>query len=164
MVRFPLAKGTASAAPVICFEDVFPGVAREHAALGVDFLLEFTNDGWFGEGAGQWQHLAAALFRAVENGTPVVRCTNNGITCWVDANGRIREIFGEDAGRYYASGSQIVKVQLGAGEWPTFYRKYGDLFGSFCWVIAGLFTFRKVRETRSNAGNDPSFTDSPVVV
>ena len=47
-----------------------------------DFLLNLTNNGWFGESAAQWQHATSALFRAVENGVPLVRCTNNGLTKW----------------------------------------------------------------------------------
>jgi len=58
---------------LICFEDVFPDLVRRHAADGVDFLLNLTNNGWFGESAAQWQQAACAVFRAVENGLPLIR-------------------------------------------------------------------------------------------
>src|SRR5438128_10831173 len=72
---------------LICFEDNFPHLVREYADDDTDFLVNLTNNGWFGESAAQWQHAANAAFRAVENGLPLVRCTNNGLTCWVDAQG-----------------------------------------------------------------------------
>ena len=88
---------------LICFEDVFPELAREYVQDDTDFLVNLTNDGWFGEGAAQWQQAAAAVFRAVENGVPLVRCCNNGLTCWADATGRLREIFKDQTGSVYGS-------------------------------------------------------------
>ena len=73
---------------LICFEDVFPHITREHVKDDTDFLLNLTNNGWFGESAAQWQHAANAVFRAIENGLPLVRCSNNGLTCWVDRQAR----------------------------------------------------------------------------
>src|SRR5262249_25713520 len=70
---------------LICFEDIFPHFTRAYVEEDTDFLLNLTNNGWFGESAAQWQHAANAVFRAVENGLPLVRCANNGLTCWVDA-------------------------------------------------------------------------------
>ena len=58
----------------ICFEDCFPHEVREHVDEDTDFILNLTNDGWFGESVVQWQHAVTALFRAVENGVPLVRC------------------------------------------------------------------------------------------
>ena len=85
-------------ATLICFEDVFPHLAREYADRDTDFLVNLTNDGWFGESAEQWQHAAGAVFRAIENGVALARCCNNGITCWVDSHGRIRRVFRDAAG------------------------------------------------------------------
>ena len=62
-------------ATLICFEDMFPFLARESADDDTDFLVNLTNNGWFGESAAQWQHAAGALFRAVENGLPLIRCS-----------------------------------------------------------------------------------------
>ena len=70
--------------PLICFEDMFPHLARQAVRDDTDFLVNLTNDGWFGDSAEQWQHMASAVFRAVENGVPLVRCCNNGVTCWID--------------------------------------------------------------------------------
>ena len=84
-VSFPLPGLRAKTSVLICFEDIFPHLVREHVDDDTDFLVNLTNNGWFGESAAQWQHAANAVFRAVENGLPLVRCANNGLTCWVDA-------------------------------------------------------------------------------
>ena len=128
-----------SAAPLICFEDVFASVARKAAADAPDFLVNLTNDGWFGDSAEQWQHLANAVFRAVENGVPLVRCANNGITGWIDEHGQVRQIFRDAAGSAYGNGALVMEIpQRTAAEKPapTFYRRHGDWFGASC---AGIF-------------------------
>jgi apolipoprotein N-acyltransferase len=134
--------------PLICFEDVFPGTARAAAAGGPDLLVNLTNDGWFGESAEQWQHLANAVFRAVENGLPLVRCANNGVTGWIDAHGRVREIFRTSTGSEYGPGALTVEIPLPAAtekSAPTFYQRHGDWFGWGCaaWVLAALIARRK---------------------
>ena len=111
---------------LICFEDMFPHLAREYADDDTDFLVNLTNNGWFGESAAQWQHAAGALFRAVENGLPLIRCSNNGLTGWVDAHGRLRQVFRDDRGTIYGPGFLTAEIPLlGAGERraPTFYHR-----------------------------------------
>ena len=123
-------------APLICFEDVFPSTTRAAAATGPDLLVNLTNDGWFGESAEQWQHLANAVFRAVENGVPLVRCSNNGITGWIDAHGRLRQIFRTPAGSEYGAGAITLEIPLPAQKSaPTFYQRHGDWFGWSCAII-----------------------------
>ena len=123
-------------APLICFEDVFPSTTRAAASTGADLLINLTNDGWFGESAEQWQHLANAVFRAVENGVPLVRCSNNGITGWIDAHGRLRQIFRTPAGSEYGAGVITLEIPLPAQKSaPTFYQRHGDWFG---WSCAGI--------------------------
>ena len=124
---------------LICFEDVFPHLAREYADADTDFLVNLTNDGWFGEGAEQWQHAAAAVFRAVENGLPLLRCCNNGLTCWVDARGSVQQIFRAETGGVYGAGFVTWKIPLlapGEKRAPTFYNLHGDWFGWACVALA----------------------------
>ena len=61
---------------------------RKSVEPETDFLVNITNDGWFGEGSAQLQQAAGATFRTVENGVPLIRCANTGMTCWIDAHGR----------------------------------------------------------------------------
>jgi apolipoprotein N-acyltransferase len=134
-------------ATLICFEDVFPEVAREYAQDDTDFLVNLTNDGWFGEGAAQWQQTAAAVFRAVENGLPLVRSSNNGLTCWVDANGRLREIFRDQTGSVYGVGAMTIELPLsqpGEKRAPTFYNQHGDWFGWLCVGVMGVLLVVKI--------------------
>jgi apolipoprotein N-acyltransferase len=128
-----------TAAPLICFEDTFSKTARAAAAGEPDFLLNLSNDGWFGESAEQRQHLANAVFRAVENGLPLVRCSNNGVTGWIDAHGRMRETLRDQTGNEYAAGVLTVEIPLHAATEklvPTFYQRHGNWFAWSCVALA----------------------------
>jgi apolipoprotein N-acyltransferase len=148
-VPFNMASLAVSTSVLICFEDMFPHEARDHVGEDTDFLINLTNDGWFGEGAEQKQQAVCALFRAIENGVPLVRCSNNGLTCWIDAQGRIREI--EDAGGgIYGPGFITPEIPLRApGERArTIYNRYGDWFGWSCCALSGAFlpmAFRRLK-------------------
>ncbi len=139
-VRFEIEDPRAVVSVLICFEDILPHLAREQVDADTDFLLNLTNDAWFGESAAQWQHAANAAFRAVENGLPLVRCTNNGLTCWIDSYGRMRDV-GFGAGKdVYASGFRLINaplLPLGTTRAPTFYRQHGNWFG-WCSLVLCL--------------------------
>lgn len=142
-VTFVLTNPPVRFSPLICFEDVFARGVRRHAQPDTDFLLNLTNDGWFGESAAHWQHAVHAAFRAVENGLPLVRCTNNGLTCWVDAQGRFRAILGRDGGNVYGPGLLTLSLPLptrGTRRPPTPYQLGGHRFGAGCVLLtlAGL--------------------------
>lgn len=134
-VSFQISNPRASASMLICFEDVFPHLARASVGDDTDFLLNLTNDGWFGESAAQWQQAAMAVFRAVENGVPLVRCTNNGLTCWIDSIGRMHEVFFGNSPDVYQAGFKTAHIPLraiGQKRQPTFYLRYGDWFVWIC--------------------------------
>jgi apolipoprotein N-acyltransferase len=135
-------------ATLICFEDIFPQLAREYVQDDTDFLVNLTNDGWFGEGAAQWQQAAAAVFRAVENGVPLVRCSNNGLTCWADASGRLRNIFRDKTGSVYGVGAMTVDIPVGVQRETTFYNRHGDWFGWGCVGVTGILLVVKISGQR----------------
>jgi apolipoprotein N-acyltransferase len=141
LVQFELKNPAARVSTLICFEDTFPEEAREHVTADTDFLVNLTDDGWFGDGVEPWQHAANAVFRAVENGVPLVRCTNTGLTCWIDAQGRMRKIFAI-SGNIHGAGFMTAKIPLRrAGDGSrTYYNRKGDWFGwSCCGLSACLF-------------------------
>lgn len=125
-------------APLICFEDTFPHGVRAHVEPEMDLMLNLTNDGWFGDSSAQWQHAANATFRAVEQRRSLLRCTNNGLTCWIDWTGRIRSLFRSETGGVYGPGFLEVEVTIPSREegWrQTLYGRWGDWFG---WVCVGI--------------------------
>lgn len=132
---------------LICFEDVFPQLARTEMEADTDFLVNLTNDGWFGNGAAQWQQACSALFRAVENRVPLLRCSNNGLTCWVDALGRFRDIFRDEHGSVYGAGTMTVQIPVlapGQKRTQTFYRSHGDWFGWSCVGLGAVWLIAKI--------------------
>ncbi|MCM8795305.1 MAG: apolipoprotein N-acyltransferase [Candidatus Omnitrophica bacterium] len=85
-------------AVLICFEDLFPKLSRQFVKRGADFLVNITNDAWFGRSAAAYQHLQASVFRAVENRVAVVRAANTGVSAFIAPSGKIismLEIFNE---------------------------------------------------------------------
>jgi len=132
---------TIKAAPLICFEDMFPQTTRDSARNGADLLVNLTNDGWFGKSSAQWQQAATAAFRAVENNVPLLRCCNTGITCWFDSRGRMRELFRDATGSVYEAGAANWQISFNSaatrGE-ATYYNRHGDWFGWTCVGITGV--------------------------
>ncbi len=142
------AVGRAKCAALICFEDTFASVARGAAQDDLDFFVNLTNDGWFGDSSEQWQHMANSVFRCVENGVPLLRCANNGVTCTINAQGRVEKIFHDAHGSEYGDGVLTVKIPLLSAEKKsaaTFYNRHGDWFGWGCVGVAGLMLFRKLK-------------------
>ncbi len=139
---------TVKTSPLICFEDTFPQLARKSVQDDTDFLVNLTNDGWFGQSAEQWQHMANAVFRAVENGVPLIRCSNNGVTCWIDSYGSVREIFKDQNGGVYGVGVMTVQIPLPSEKSaPTFYNRHGDWFGWSCVAVTIIIFFIRLKKT-----------------
>ena len=157
------APGTVKCAPLICFEDTFPDAARDSARNDPDFLVNLTNDGWFGESAEQWQHLANAVFRAVENGLPLLRCANNGITCLVNRHGRVEQVFRDGPQGEYGRGALTVAIPLwprGQKPVPTYYNRHGDWFGWSCVGVTFLWLIQRSRAPvttrKARSANQPA--------
>jgi apolipoprotein N-acyltransferase len=84
--------GGLKAATFVCYEIIFPDEVRAGVG-GADFIVNVTNDAWFGDTPGPYQHFRSAQIRAVETGMPVVRSANNGISGVIDAHGRVVDAF-----------------------------------------------------------------------
>jgi apolipoprotein N-acyltransferase len=81
--------GPVALGPFICYEAMYPPYARRMANEGADLLVTQSNDSWFQSGAAMEQHLSAVTLRAIENRKEIVRATTTGITCLMDAEGRV---------------------------------------------------------------------------
>ena len=147
-VRFNLTELGVHTSVLICFEDTFPQLARTDVRPETSFLVNITNDGWFDQSAAQWQHAVTAVFRSVENRVPLVRCSNNGLTCWIDAQGRLRDVFRDNRGTVYGTGFLLAEIPIAAsqGQELTFYARHGDWFGWGCVAIGAiLLIYRTIR-------------------
>ncbi len=115
--------------PLICYEAIFPGFVNR-APARADWILQITNDAWFGTLTGPWQHVAQVRFRAIEQGLPVVRVANTGITAVYNAQGRmVAELpFGQ-------AGVLDIASIPGALP-PTPYSRFGEV--PFLMLLAGL--------------------------
>jgi apolipoprotein N-acyltransferase len=124
LLRVP---GLPAAAPLICYEAIFP---REivQGSERPSLMLNLTNDGWFGNTTGPRQHLHQARVRAVEEGLPLVRAANNGISAGVDGYGRFLARLGLDV-------RGVIDVALPAALTPPPYARLGDTIFLMLWLI-----------------------------
>lgn len=110
--------------PLICYEIIFPGEPLQGVSRP-DWILNVTNDAWFGNSPGPHQHWRQAVIRGVEEGLPVVRVANNGISSVTDARGRTVERIGHGV-------RGVVDSALPASDPPTLYSRIGN------WTFGGL--------------------------
>lgn len=135
----PLDTGKGKVGVLICFEGIFPELAREYVRAGSRLLVNITNDAWFGRSSAPFQHLSMTVFRAVENRVSLVRAANTGITSIIDSKGHIRgmtPLFKET----FLNG----EVRMGEGE--TFYCRYGDLFAWLCLAGGAVIVVQAFRK------------------
>ncbi|APG27255.1 apolipoprotein N-acyltransferase [Syntrophotalea acetylenivorans] len=120
---------------LVCFEGIFPELAREYVRRGSDLLVNITNDAWFGRSSAPYQHLAMCRFRAVENRVWLARAANTGISALISPSGRITTqspLFERLA----------LRGEVGLGARPSFYTRYGDLLPAVLLVLSGWWLWR----------------------
>ncbi|TPW01281.1 MAG: apolipoprotein N-acyltransferase, partial [bacterium] len=125
---------------LICIESIFPAQSRRLVGAGARFLVNVTNDQWFGDSGAPWQHLSLAVFRSVETRAGMARAANTGVSGIIDPVGRIRHA------------TPLFEPALVAGEVvlsplvPTFYVRYGDWI---LWPGLGLAAFGAILSGRA---------------
>ncbi|MBU2265979.1 MAG: apolipoprotein N-acyltransferase [Candidatus Omnitrophica bacterium] len=121
----------ASFSTLICFEDVLPVYVSQLSGTN-DFLVNITNDAWFGGNPQSRQHLAILAFRAVENRIPIVRSANTGISGWVSFKGQI-SIFRNQSREVFFSGVETFRVSVYNKR--SLYFASGELLPLFCGIF-----------------------------
>ena len=131
---------------LICFESIFPELARQFALQGAQFLVNITNDAWFGRTSGPYQHAEIAVFRAIENRIAIARCANTGVSMFIDPYGRV-------SGATPIFTSRILVDTLPLRREETFFTRHGNLFSKVCVALSGIALVwvvvsgtRKIRE------------------
>ena len=115
------------ALPVICYEAIFPQILRA-APERADFILQITNDAWFGTWSGPFQHMAQARLRAIEQGLPLIRVANTGVTAVVDARGAVVDSLPFGTAGYLDArlpGALPPTPYARWGEWPVLALMFG---------------------------------------
>ena len=117
---------------LICYEAIFPQLAREYVRQGSSLLVNLTNDAWFGHSSAPYQLLAMTRFRAIENRIWIARAANTGISALISPAGNVTL-----AGPIFES-LQLSGV-VGLGAEVTFYTRFGDVFAYICLLLSGFF-------------------------
>ena len=142
----PALEGSGRIGNLICYEDVYPALARENTKAGASWHYVATNNTWFGEESGAWQHAAHSVLRAVETRRPVVRCGNAGWSGWIDEFGNIRHVVTDKNGSIYFQG--VDAVDFYRNRWWSNrlspYVQYGDwmVWLSMALLAGAVIVFR----------------------
>jgi apolipoprotein N-acyltransferase len=123
-------------APNICYEAVFPELVRKSVRAGGDIIVNITNDGWYLDTGAPMQHYVTNIFRAIENGRPVIRAANTGISAVIDPLGR--ELFRSslnERGIFFSS------IRIPDEPIETAFNKFGNWFGVLCSIVSLLVYF-----------------------
>jgi apolipoprotein N-acyltransferase len=131
--------GSRRAGVFICIESAYPWIARRLTNDGANVLINISNDGYLGPTAVMRQHLANAIFRAVENGRPVLRVTNSGLTAYINSHGRV-----DDLTKPFEADVRIWSVDASDSR-DTFYTDHGDLFVQLCAAMTVIFVGAALR-------------------
>jgi apolipoprotein N-acyltransferase len=121
--------------PLICYEAVFP-----HDVAAVDdrpgWIVNLTNDGWFGISTGPYQHLQQARLRAIEEGLPLVRAANTGVSAVIDPMGRV-------VARLGLGVEGVLDSGLPSAIAPTIYARLGDIPAAIAVAVALIIAVRR---------------------
>ena len=149
----PLTSNGISSGILICFEIIFPELARIQTKNGADIIVNLTNDAWFGMTSAPYQHLGMVVFRAVENKRPLVRSANTGFSAFISPVGEIyskSELFMPE----------VLKQEVTLDSSSlTFYTRYGDLFAIIISIISLIYivyilSYNKLKEKKDESRDD----------
>ncbi|MDC3082591.1 apolipoprotein N-acyltransferase, partial [Candidatus Pelagibacter sp.] len=125
--------------PLICYEIIFSGRINK-SEKNYDFILNISEDGWFGNSIGPYQHFNHSIFRSIEEGKAVIRSTNNGISAFINPKGKvINSILTTDKG--------FIEIKSFKKTNKTIFSSQGNkIFFYFLSIYISLIFFFKIRE------------------
>lgn len=128
----------------ICYEEIYGDLMRQNRVQGAELLVNLTNDGWFPHSRLPKQHFDHARLRTVENGIPLARACNTGITGAVDSLGRIIGVLGEDS-LHSQDLADSLRLNIPLYHYQTLYTHFGDLpiLGLSCLCLLGGLSRRR---------------------
>jgi apolipoprotein N-acyltransferase len=134
----PLVQGPMQLGTLICYESIFPEIARDAVVRGANLLVNITNDAWYGRSSAPYQSMAMAVLRAVETKRTLIRAANTGVSGFIDPLGRIM-----------AQTDLFVEATLSA-QTPMFtqttvFSRYGYRFGAACCFLSPLLVLLRAR-------------------
>lgn len=133
---FKTESGSYNFSCLVCYEDIFPELSRRFVARGARFLVNVTNDAWFGKTSAPYQHMQGSILRAVENHVPVLRAANTGVSCIIDPNGKITATVKSGGDELCVDGYATGTISTAFVK--TFYTRFGDLFAWICIILVLL--------------------------
>ena len=139
----PLSCQSAEIGVLICFESIFPKLARDWTAGGANLLVNITNDAWFGRSSAPWQHLSMTVFRALENRRSLARSANTGISTVIDPLGRMAAPSPLFQPYYLVAEAPLLQAK-------TIFVGFGYYFGLLCLIACLPFAFL-LREAKRQA-------------
>jgi apolipoprotein N-acyltransferase len=128
----------------ICYEMIFPDLIRQAVKNGANFLVNITNDAWFGKSAASYQHMSMGALRAVENRVSIVRAANTGISGTIEATGKLR-----DETKLFVEEFRVTQINPATGG-RTFYSLNGDIFSWICLLATGLIAIAARKGNKKN--------------
>jgi len=132
----------------ICWENIFPNLVRQFVKKGALFIVNITNEAWFGKTSAPYQFVAMSVFRAVENRVSVVRCANTGVSCFINPNGKIISKVNHENQDIFITGYLTKEIPLAKEK--TFYTDYGDVFAYLNNITIIIMVFLTVMKSRKN--------------
>lgn len=129
---------------LVCYEDIFPELARDMALRGADALVVVTNDAWYGKEAGAYQHAATSAVLAASTGLPILRCGNAGWSGVIAPTGRPSPVLDAEGSIYFRGAARVpVRGTPAEKRTPTPYVLHGDIFLIFCAGALGITVVRR---------------------
>ncbi len=125
----PLTVGRLRIGTLICFESIFPELAKEQVRNGANLLVNITNDAWFGRSSAPYQHMSMAVFRAIENRVSLARAANTGVSMFVRPTGEITQSTSLFTQTFLRENVCLLSEK-------TIYNRLGDFFPTVCFILS----------------------------